>query len=367
MTVKHYTLTLCAALTLAACTSTTETTLPLISPVDAKDMGANTPDLSTPDHGAQDLGPDLQTSADMETDLGALTDMSAADQGADMRVDPDEPSLSVTVDGDQITITWQLQAATHLRLLRRAGAAVVDAQDPEATLLTEGTPASFNHPTSDLEPAPTSYHYALFDCDAQGQSCALAAPPEQLTLTLTQALRGGGYNIIWRHASASTCGDSTALGDAANTAQPDWWRSCESDCNVATARQLTEPNASAELMQVNAYMSGNQVPFSRVLSSEFCRCFQTADGFNLGPATEQLTALTFFVYDEANRCADTYALLNTAPAAATNVAMVGHAGFSCATLDALAWGEAAIFKPQPAQAEPKLIQRVRAEQWSQLP
>lgn len=47
--------------------------------------------------------------------------------------------------------------------------------------------------------------------------------------------------------------------------------------------------------------------------------------------------------------------------------MVGHAGFTCPTLGALAWGEAAIYKPVPAQPEPKLIRRLRADQWALLP
>ena len=35
-------------------------------------------------------------------------------------------------------------------------------------------------------------------------------------------------------------------------------------------------------------------------------------------------------------------------AAGTNTALIGHAGFTCAVLQSLAWGEAAIFKPDGA-------------------
>lgn len=366
------TLCLSTTLLLAACSDNAQPSLPLIKPVDMRTI-----DMRTLDQGAKDMAQDqpadmraVDQGKDMLQDQGDLGDMALdmpQDQGSDMSVEQGQESLTITVAGDQIQLSWRVQPAASLRLLRRANNAVSDAQDPDAMVIAQGSINSFTHPTSDLEPDPERYHYALFACDAQGQSCTLAAPAQQLTLTLTQALQGGGYNIIWRHASASTCGDDTTLGTAATTAQPDWWRSCESTCNMATARQLTDPDATTEMMQVNTYMRGRQIPFSRVLSSEFCRCFQTADGFDLGPTTEQLPELTFFVYDEPQRCDNSLALLNTPPMGATNVAMVGHAGFTCQTLGTLAWGEAAIFKPVPTLAEPKLIQRVRADQWAQLP
>lgn len=360
-------LPLITALTLVACNDEPQPALPPSTPVKGADMSV-TDQGQTTDQGMADQG------VDMRADQGR--DMTTIDMPQDMPLDQDaatdmapvQGSLTVTVVDDQIQLSWTTppQAARPtLRLLRRAGSPVSDAQDPNADILTEGTATSFAHPTRELDPEPERYHYALFACNAQ--DCAQAAPPAELSLSLTQALRGGGYNIIWRHASASTCSDNTALGSAATTTQPDWWRSCESTCNIATARQLTDPAATTEMMQVNAYMRGRQIPFSRVLSSEFCRCFQTADGFDLGPTTELLRELTFFVYDEPQRCANSLALLNTPPAGATNVAMVGHAGFTCPTLGSLAWGEAAIYKPDLAQVEPKLIRRLRADQWSQLP
>jgi hypothetical protein len=104
----------------------------------------------------------------------------------------------------------------------------------------------------------------------------------------------------------------------------------------------------------------------RVLSSEMCRGIQTAQGMNFGPSIEQVKELTYFVYDEANRCTNTYNLLNEPPAAGANTAMISHAGFSCPIIDSLAWGEAAVFKPNPGGSA-TFITRVAWNQWAALP
>ncbi|MCK6589039.1 MAG: hypothetical protein L6Q76_15820, partial [Polyangiaceae bacterium] len=84
------------------------------------------------------------------------------------------------------------------------------------------------------------------------------------------------------------------------------------------------------------------------------------------PAIEQEQDLTYFVYDEASRCADTMVMLSEAPAAGTNTAHISHAGNACPYLDQLAWGEAAIFKPDGAGGA-TYIARVLASEWLTLP
>jgi hypothetical protein len=85
-----------------------------------------------------------------------------------------------------------------------------------------------------------------------------------------------------------------------------------------------------------------------------------------GPPIEQEPDLTYFVYDEANRCADSMAMLAEPPAAGTNTAHISHAGLACPILDQLAWGEAAIFKPDGAGGT-IFIARVLASQWLTVP
>ena len=85
-----------------------------------------------------------------------------------------------------------------------------------------------------------------------------------------------------------------------------------------------------------------------------------------GPPIEQEPDLTYFVYDEANRCADSMAMLAEPPAAGTNTAHISHAGLACPIFDQLAWGEAAIFKPDGAGGT-IFIARVLASQWLTVP
>jgi hypothetical protein len=337
----------------------TATDADMTNSVDMMDMSgiADMPDISSQDMNIED----------------AADDGAAPDLAADMPFEPG--TLTATLDADEINVRWTVSGATSLVLLRRLNAPVAGAQDAEAQVLASGAQMALDHPTSELLPdtaaSPRTYHYALYAC-SQPDSCVEAAPPVELKLTLREALRGGGYNLFWRHASASTCADRLELGVAATTATPDWWRSCVGEdpavmCAGATARQLTNPAAANEMMAVRDFMDQNMIPFSRSLSSEYCRCFKTAEGFELGPAVELLQELTYYVHDEAARCDSSYALLDTPPAAGTNVGMVSHAGFTCPVLAELAWGEAAIFKPMPGDAPPLLVARVTAAGWALLP
>jgi hypothetical protein len=301
-----------------------------------------------------------------------------------MPLDPDMPpqdmgmfeagSMAVEPRGAQVVASWSFPQGARgwpLKLLRRHNAPVEGPFDTEAEVIYEGAGAESAHPTQDLLPTSVQlsnvYHYALYHCPS-ANDCEEAAPHVELRLTVKQALQGGGYAIFWRHASASTCGDNTGLGNAMTTTRPDWWRSCESMCSVATARQLTHPAATNEMNAIREFMFSNAIAFTRVLSSEFCRCFQTAEGFDFGPQIELVPELTYFVHNESTRCADSLALINTPPPAGGNSALVGHAGFSgaCPTLGSLQWSEGAIYKPRPGES-PLLVQILTWNAWQNLP
>jgi hypothetical protein len=199
------------------------------------------------------------------------------------------------------------------------------------------------------------------ECETTG-SRAQAAP------TVVQCLGAGGYTIYWRHALANICGDRTDLGTAATTSVPNWWRSCATNCDSATARQLGQAGIdSARTMGME--MSARQIPFGRVVSSEFCRCTQTAEYMGFAPATIELDqGITFFVYDEMGRCGASMLRLAEPPAAGTNTAIIGHAGFStpCPVLSTLNMGDAAIFKPDGTGGA-TFIERVLVGGWDSLP
>lgn len=107
---------------------------------------------------------------------------------------------------------------------------------------------------------------------------------------------------------------------------------------------------------------------ARMITSEFCRNFTTAQLMDLVPMAnlEYKQEVTYFVYDEANRCNNTMAIAATEPPIGGNTGVIGHAGFVCATLDSLAWAEAAIYKPN-GMGGSTYITRVKWNEWDALP
>lgn len=209
------------------------------------------------------------------------------------------------------------------------------------------------------------YHYAAYGCASEAQ-CNLNPSTTTVILDLGQALRAGGYVVHWRHASADVCSDKLSLGTAQSTTSPNWWKSCDATCSTATARQLNAVGVT-EATNIGSALRRRGVPFGRVLSSEYCRNVGTAELMNLGPTIEQIPEITFFVYDEVNRCANSQSLVSQPPAPGTNTALIGHAGFPspCAVFGELGWAEAAVFKPNGSGGS-ELVARVSANQWEAL-
>jgi phosphohistidine phosphatase SixA len=282
--------------------------------------------------------------------------------------------LAAAIDGGDVELAWTLpdpaSSLTEVRLLRRLNTPPADADDPDATLVYAGTGSAATEALGALLPdtpeAERTYHYAVFGC-FPGGPCETTGSRTTLTPTLVQALVGGGYVLHWRHASATVCSDNLALGTAATTMTPDWWKSCEADCGIATARQLNDDGRN-EAVTIGNELRARGVPFGRVVTSEFCRNVETAELMALGPVPEESQAITYYVYDEAERCASSYALLAEVPAPGTNTALIGHAGFSptCEVLGVLAWGEAAVFKPD-GMGGSALVTRVFWDEWSGMP
>ena len=169
-------------------------------------------------------------------------------------------------------------------------------------------------------------------------------------------IRRGGYAIVFRHASAA---DGT---DVFNSTLPQWWKSCDNK----VARQLSTPIGYDESRNLGRAIRRLKLPIGKVMSSEFCRCFTTAQLMQLG-MVEQHKDLTYYVYDESNRYDNMMKLIAQQPINATNVLMVGHAGFSRtpnpAPLATLGWSDAAIFKLQTPPAAPLHVKTVTYKEW----
>jgi phosphohistidine phosphatase SixA len=198
-----------------------------------------------------------------------------------------------------------------------------------------------------------------------------------LTLGISIGLRAGGYSIYFRHAMASVCQDCFALGTAATTKFPDWWKSCDSECvphETCTAAERSTPRQlSAEgrtqAQTIGAAFHARDFPVGRVVSSEYCRCVQTAELMNFGPPIQTDQGITSLVYDEAKRCTHALDLIAERPKSNTNTVIIAHAMFTtCPTVEItfLQMGDGAIYKPGGAGGA-VYIATVTAAEWATLP
>jgi hypothetical protein len=292
-----------------------------------------------------------------------------SDGGTPGPLTPTNFTQQLSGDGKNVLMSWTNPAeVTSVKVVRTLNAAAIGPGDSSATVVFQGSGTSTTERVEKLMPStsgsPQVWHYRVYGC--KNGSCEATGIATTLSLTLAQALRGGGYTLFWRHATANVCGDQTQLGPASNTTQPDWWRSCDKNCLTAYARQIDSVNAPNETFTIHTAFATRGFTVGKVISSEFCRAVETAQGFDFGPTIELSQALTYYVYDEGQRCTNTMALLNTPPPPGTNTAMVSHAGFTCAIVDSLAWGEAAIYRPMGAAA-PRFMGRVAWNGWTMLP
>jgi phosphohistidine phosphatase SixA len=291
---------------------------------------------------------------------------------------PGGPSvLSATLDQTHVRLMWvNGPNYPRVRLLRRLNAVVDGPNDPDAKVVYAGPADTVLDPLLGLLPdTPTEsrfYHYAVYGCVGAGTSCETVGSQTIISPTIVDALRAGGYVIFWRHATALTCSDRFELGTADMTTVPNWWKSCDRNCpagdptaTTATARQLSDIG-QAEATAIGAAFDDRGIPIGRVLSSEFCRAVQTAELMDFGPPIEQVMDLTYFVYDEANRCDDTRQRLSQNPPSGANTALISHAGNICPPLSDLSMAGAAIYKPNGSGA-PIFIDTVNWEEWATLP
>lgn len=171
-------------------------------------------------------------------------------------------------------------------------------------------------------------------------------------------LQKGGYVLIFRHSAADVGADQF------NSTTAEWWKSC----NSTLARQLNATGRQ-EAIDIGQTLRNLQIPVGRVISSEFCRCFTTADLINMGVPTQQSKDLTYYVYDEANRYTSTMRVAQNQPIDTQNSLLVIHAGFGVqptpAPLATLNWSDAAVFQLVQGQA-PRYISTVFVKEWRDL-
>lgn len=170
----------------------------------------------------------------------------------------------------------------------------------------------------------------------------------------------GNYLLSFRHADAARGTDQIA-----NTSV-EWWKSCDD----AKARQITDPIGYKQSDSTGKALKMLQLTFDTTMTSEFCRCKQTVDNFKLGIPNKEYKELTYFVYDEANRYANTMNLYSKKAMTTKNYLSVTHTGFTAppavAPLNTLAWGDCAVFKLNPNGAQPTYIETIPLTDWLAL-
>lgn len=290
---------------------------------------------------------------------------------------PTPTSLAAAINGADIDLDWTAadpgSGLVESRVLRKLNSAPTGPSDAGASVVYEGAAETATDDLTALLPDTSAtarvYHYAVYGCDIDS-NCEGNGSHTTLTPTIVQALRAGGYVLHWRHASADVCSDNQSLGKADMTSYPDWWKSCDSNCPVggpvtATTRQLNAAGR-AESVKLGDDFAALGITIGRVRTSEYCRNFETAQLMDFGPVIEEEMGLTYWVYDEANRCNDSFAMLAETPTAGTNTALIGHSGNTCPPLSSLAWAEAAIYKPD-GMGSSTYVDRVLAADWLSLP
>ncbi|MGB7088354.1 MAG: histidine phosphatase family protein [Phormidesmis sp.] len=112
-------------------------------------------------------------------------------------------------------------------------------------------------------------------------------PSEQEALWAAIAQADETYGVLLRHAIAPGTGDPASF-------QLD-------DC--ATQRNLSEAGRQQARKIGSAFLSRN-IPITKVLSSQWCRCLETAQLMNVGPV-EPFPALNSFFRDRSTAAAQT--------------------------------------------------------------
>lgn len=175
---------------------------------------------------------------------------------------------------------------------------------------------------------------------------------------LVSALRGGGYNLYFRHAATDW-----SLDDHVSKAGD--WTSCDPD----KMRQLA-PAGRQTAERVGEAIRALRIPVGTVLASPYCRTLQTAQLMELGPVETTTDIMntrvaTYFggMAAIAERARNR---LSIPPRAGTNTVLVAHGNVLRAATDEYT-GEAGavVFRPE-GNGRYSVVARVTPQEWQQL-
>ena len=322
--------------------------------------------------GCEDAPPAVVDGSNLPYDAGADT-REPGDLAQHVVVLPPPTAITITYQpltaGAAAVVTWKLPNDPRVagaRVLRRNGTLPLGPFDPMAQLVYAGPGELASQRVRELVALEESL-YAVFSCDANG-GCEDAGIERPFAVTVAEALVDGGYAIYLQHGSATLCADELALGPAATTSDPNWWKSCDSVCATATAAQL-DANGAGQTSLVGTALRARHFPVGRLVASEFCRTRAVAGALGLEVPVETNAGITYFVYDDAQRCANSLLLLELPSGDGTNTVIVGHGDFPgpCEPLSSLGAGEAALYRSATATEAGRFIETVFPGEWAAIP
>lgn len=174
---------------------------------------------------------------------------------------------------------------------------------------------------------------------------------------LVAALRGGGYNLYFRHVA-------TDWSQSDQVQKSDDWRSCDAN----RMRQLSAEGRDAA-RTIGSALRRLEVPVGEVLASPYCRTVETARLMQLGDVVETMQVMNLrsadFVGGRASVIASAQALLASEPASGNRV-IVAHGNVAREATPAYpAEGEALVFAPD-ADGGFVLRGRIEVSDWPRL-
>jgi len=187
-----------------------------------------------------------------------------------------------------------------------------------------------------------------------GFSAAATGPDEA---ALVAALRGGGYNIYFRHV-----GTDWSQSDRLNQ-RGDWL-----DCDAARMRQLSD-SGRADARAIGTAIRKLDIPVAEVVASPYCRTMETARLMNLGPVQAStdvmnLRAASYFGGRDAI-VATARRLLSTPAPAGSNRVIVAHGNVAReATPVYPGEGEGVIFEPDGETF--RFVARMTPAAWTRI-
>lgn len=179
-----------------------------------------------------------------------------------------------------------------------------------------------------------------------------AVPPAQPLASIADALRGGGYVVYFRHADTGTPSAEPPTVDV---------NRCETQRNLIDRGREQAKSIGEQFRRL-------RIPVGKVLSSEFCRCRETAQlAFGRFELAHTLTVVRREPeFEPARRAAaqGLRRLLATAPAPGENTVLISH-GFNLIDLEGIylgEQGEAAVYLPNGLGGY-TLVARVKPQEW----